>query len=166
MPRLKPYVSMHNCIQLLYISQFPSFPFFVISGRPFFNVNKNLGKPILEILLIFLHSFMVNQNEKWWHISNFSSFVDVESLLFFVWSKLAQFGERSRQASQRLPFQQYKRPSQRGTPSQMKRKQKGWDFFWYWNFLCVFKSRKRKKKTKLMLISKIDLVNLGFAKNV
>ena len=57
----------------LYISQFlPSFSFFVISGRPFFfNVNKNLGKPILEILLIFLHSFMVNQNEKWWHIQLF-----------------------------------------------------------------------------------------------
>ena len=73
----------------LYISQFPSFPFFVISGRPFFNVNKNLGKPILEILLIFLHSFMVNQNEKWWHIQ---LFLLLNHFFFFVWSKLAQFG--------------------------------------------------------------------------
>ena len=50
---------------------FQVFPFSWFPAAPFFNVNKNLGKPILEILLIFLHSFMVNQNEKWWHIQLF-----------------------------------------------------------------------------------------------
>ena len=83
---------MFQCTIVFNSSTFLSFQVFPFSWFPaalFFNVNKNLGKPILEILLIFLHSFMVNQNEKWWHIQLFL-FCWITS--FFVWSKLAQFG--------------------------------------------------------------------------
>ena len=144
MPRLKPYVSMHNCIQLN--STFLSFQVFPFSWFPaalFFNVNKNLGKPILEILLIFLHSFMVNQNEKWWHIQLFL-FCWITS--FFVWSKLAQFGgtvSRRERGRDRHPkgcssfclFNSTKDHHSRDSITNEKKTKR--IFLGYWNFLCT-----------------------------
>ena len=141
MPRLKPYVSMRarNCI-------FSRFLIFLIS---WFMPAQYWKVKIWGNFRKFFWSFYTLS---WWiKMRNGGTYPTFPLLLmlnhyfFFVWSKLAQFGERSRQASQRLPFQQYKRPSQRGTPSQMKRKQKGWDFFGT-EISCVFLNPEKEKR--------------------
>ena len=137
------------CFNAQLYSRFLSFQLFPFSWFPavlfFWNVNKNLGKPILEILLIFLHSFMVNQNEKWWHIQLFLFVLMLNHFFFFclieistIW-RYCEYCEVETgipKVAVAFAFSTTQKTIAAGTPSQMKRKQKG--FFFCSEISCVF----------------------------
>lgn len=133
-----------NARAQLYILQISHFSHFLIYARPILK-SKNL-RQFQKILLIFLHSFMVNQNEKWWHISNFSSFVDVESLLFFCLIEISTIWREVETGIPKVAFSTIQKTITAGNSITNEKKTKRMGFFFGTEISCVFLNPEKEKR--------------------